>query len=449
MLNLRYTFRLTIAFIVKFKGIITIGIFLGVIFFLLSRLIAPMYLGRSMEVIGITGRYHPDDLPYSILNLLSEGLTKTTEDGTIEPALASSWETPDKGKTWIFELNDDAYWQDEEKVESYDIVYEFSDVEIEKPDSKTIVFKLKDPFSPFPSIVSKPTFRKGLLGTGEWKVKKLSLAGSYVSGLTIEKSSSKDESGKDNKQTKVFKFYPTEDTTKLAFKLGEINKIENSLNIKPFDSWETVKVEAQSNENQLVVIFFNNQDSLLSDKKLRQALIYAVDKTKFDATRAISPITPNSWAYNSQVKRYKYDADRAQEVIDELPNEIQDNLSIKLVTTPQLLTTAEEISDQWKEIGVNSLVQVSSVIPTDFQAFLTIFDIPVDPDQYSLWHSTQVNSNISKYKNPRIDKLLEDGRISLNLEERRGIYIDFQRFLLEDLPAAFLYHPTLYNIERK
>ena len=47
-------------------------------------------------------------------------------------------------------------------------------------------------------------------------------------------------------------------------------------------------------------------------------------------------------------------------------------------------------------------------------------------------HSNQTATNISNYQNPRIDKLLEDGRAELTLVERSKIYLDFQRFLLED-----------------
>ena len=87
-------------------------------------------------------------------------------------------------------------------------------------------------------------------------------------------------------------------------------------------------------------------------------------------------------------------------------------------------------------------------VPVDYDAFLATVDIPKDPDQYSLWHSTQATTNISKYKNPRIDKLLEDGRTELDQDTRKKIYLDFQRFLVEDVPAIFLYHPIFYTISR-
>ena len=39
-------------------------------------------------------------------------------------------------------------------------------------------------------------------------------------------------------------------------------------------------------------------------------------------------------------------------------------------------------------------------------------------------------------------------KLKLNKEERKELYFDFQRFLVEDTPAIFLYHPTLYTLER-
>ena len=267
--------------------------------------------------------------------------------------------------------------------------------------------------------------------------------------LTIKNNQDLNQKGNRIRKNIIYKFYPTEDITKLAFKLGEINRIENSISSKPFNNWNTVNISSNINKNQIAVIFFNTQDKYISDKKLRQALVYSIDKNFFDGVRCISPISADSWSYNPQVKPYDFDLERAKEIISELPDDTKNNLNIKFVTTPSLLTVAENISEQWKNIKINSIVQVSSVIPSDFQAFLTILDIPIDPDQYSLWHSTQENTNISGYKNPRIDKLLEDGRKTLTIEERKKIYIDFQRFLVEDSPAAFLYYPNLYTIERK
>jgi len=435
-MNVRYYFRLVKAYISRFKAIILISILLGITIFFLANIILPKILFKTQK-IGLVGRYHPNELPVYILSKIGAGLTRIDASGIPIPDLANSWETNDKGKTWTFHIKDNLTWHDGTPLLSTDINYEFSDVEIVTPDSKTIEFKLKDTYIPFPQILSRPVFKQGLIGTGEWSIKNIVLSQSYVKELTIEH----------NKERIVYKYYPTDESVKTAFKLGHINQIYGLLDSTPFNTWGNINKSAIVNENQVVTLFFNTQSNLLSDKSARQALTYALEKELL-GKRAISPISQNSWAYNPQVKKYSYDFDRAKELIDEMSNEILENNQIKIVTTPALLSVAENIQQHWQKLGVNSIVQVSSIIPQEYDSYLTIFDVPKDPDQYPIWHSTQISTNISKYSNPRIDKLLEDGRITIDHEERKKIYLDFQRFLLEDLPAAFLYHPTYYTITR-
>jgi len=400
----------------------------------------PLVFGGEIERIGMVGRFRTETLPETILEGIGDGLTTMDEAGTVIPNLAQSWESPDKGKTWIFHLNSDYSWQDGEKIESSDLSYEYTDVKVEAPDSQTIIFKLETPFSPFPAVVSRPVFKKGLLGTGEWRVDEVSIAGGFLQKLVIVS---------DAKDKKVFKFYPTEERAKLAYKLGEVDKLSGIFNSQPSSVLKNTKVGEVIDSQKEVVLFFNTEDKILSDKNIRQALSYGVDKKALPGKRAMSPIAPNSWAYNPQVKPYEFDIERARELLEDVPEEISSELTIKLVTSPILLEVAERVAKDWEELGVKTSVQVSSGVPTEYQALLAIYEIPKDPDQYSIWHSTQVGSNISKYKDPRIDKLLESGRTELSLEDRRTIYLDFQRFLLEDAPAIFLYHPKSFDIERK
>ncbi|MEK7470812.1 MAG: ABC transporter substrate-binding protein [Patescibacteria group bacterium] len=440
MFNLRFILRVLSTFVSRFKFVIVVGAFVGALFFILLKYISPMLFAGTTEKIGITGRYSATTLPKEVLFFVGNGLTKLDESGIPEPDLALSWETPDNGKTWIFKLDPNRIWHDGKKVMSQDIKYQFTDLSVETPDSETIVFKLQNSYSAFPVIVSKVVFKKGLLGTGEYKVKKVTVSGNIVQNISLD-----NEKG----DIKVYKFYPTEERTKLAYKLGEVTKIENIINASSFSAWRGAKTEGSIQKGEYVAIFFNNSVSPLSEKNLRQALSYAINKDALGTPRAISPISKNSWAYNPQVKPYEYDMPKAKKVISELPKEITENLEITLTTSPVLLPAAEKIVKDWKDAGVNAEVRVQGAIPQDYQALLVIFDIPDDPDQYSLWHSTQMTSNISKYADPRIDKLLEDGRAIVNAEERKKIYLDFQRFLVEDAPAVFLYYPTTYTVERK
>lgn len=441
MEKLKFLIKLTLAYINRFKGVIFLGVILGILIFISVRAFIQIFSQRNVERIGITGMYRTENLPNQILELISEGLTKINTEGNPEPGLASRWETPDRGKTWIFYLKEGIKWQDGTPVTSDTLVYEFSDVTITRTDPQTIVFELKNPYSPFPLVLSKPTFKRGLLGTGEWIVEKVDLSGSLVQKLVL-----KNRFG----DVKIYRFYPTTERTSLALKLGEVDKIIQVLDPSEFKDWKTLEISGQTNLSQVVTLFFNTKDNFLKEKSLRQALTYAIDKESFGYKRAISPISPNSWVYNPNVKEYKFDPERAKEFLKELPEELKKNLEIKLVTTPILLSVAEKIQDDWEKIGVKTILQVSSIVPTEFGAYLTILDIPKDPDQYLIWHSTQKpTTNVSSYSNPRIDKLLEDGRVELDQEERRKIYLDFQRFLLEDVPAAFLFHPTYFTISKK
>lgn len=435
MLNLRYIVRLITTFFIKFKALILFGIVLGILFFILVVFINPTIKSLSTQRIGLTGRFTTSSLPSEILNQIGDGLTKIDQAGNVEPNLASSWNTPDKGKTWVFTIKDGLTWQDDTKVVSSTINYQFSDLETEHPDPKTIVFKLENPYSAFPAIVSKPVFKKGLLGTGNFKVKDLSLSGNIVNSITLVE--------KKDKSKKIYKFYPTEERTKLAFELGEVDQVQSVINPGDLVNWKRLKVEKLTDTGSYVGIFLNTQDPLLSDKNIRQALAYATDKTAFKEQRALGPISINSWAYNPQAKPYNFDLEKAKSLLKD-----KVELKINLMTTPTLLASAEKIIKNWKEAGFEANIQVTPTTPDNFQAFLAIFDMPEDPDQYSFWHSTQTSTNRTKFSNPRIDKLLEDGRTELNIEERKKIYLDFQRFLVEDSPAIFLYYPTTYTITR-
>ena len=426
----RYFVRLIWAFIVRFKLLFLAGFVVGLVFFVGLTVLIPR-LNSSVEKIGIIGEYASDQIPDSILLYVSSGLN----------VIAKNWEPSDSGKVWTYHLKDNLKWQDGTSLTSADINYNFSGIKVEKPDKYTLVFKLDSAFSPFPSTVEKPVFKKGFLGIGEWKVTGLTLANSFVESLTMIDA---------KKNTKVFKFYPTQERAKLAYELGEVDEVQNLTDTKPFDGWKTVEIKKAVNEQRYAAVFFNTKDDIVGDKDIRQALSYAIDKQALGGDRALGPIAATSWAYNPQVKPYDFNLERARVLIDQAKINPDDkkNLKIKLTTLPDLLPVAEAIAKNWKAVGVSVTVQVTYFVPDEYQAFLAIYDSPIDPDQYLTWHSSQTRANISRYDNKRIDKLLEDGRLEVDLEKRKKIYLDFQRFLIEDAPAAFLYHPVYYTISR-
>lgn len=449
MRTFRYWVRFLSTFFGRFKRIFIVSILLGITLFLLSTTArGVLSFFQPGQSTGVVGRLTLDDLPSSIQSEISYGLTRLDESNQPKPALAKSWYSEDEGRVWIFQLGD-YQWQDGTRVTAKDINYRFRDATKEIVDEKTIKFTLKDPFAPFPSTVARPIFKTGLLGAGDWKVARFS-------SLSAQLNRSLQLINTRTKEKKTYRFYLTEDEARTAFKLGQVRQITDIVDPKELLDWRNATVEATTHEDRYAGVFLNVEDSLLSEKNIRQALAYAIEKENFEDHRAISPISPASWAFNSQVKEYPYNPERAKELIKGSPlsPEQKSNLHITLVVTPpSLLGTADKIKKDWEAVGVKTTIQVQSTPPSEFQALLAVQIPTKDPDQYSLWHSTQTESNITNYRktkeSPRIDKLLEDGRRTQDQEARRTIYFDFQRFLMEDLPVIPLFHPQTYTIKRK
>lgn len=439
----RYTLRFLKAFWFKQQKLIIFGFLIGIISFINLPKIFRFLVKREGQRIGVVGKYTLNELPLEIQKLISDGLTMVTEEGKIEPLLAKSWEVSEDGKEYTFLLKPNIFWQDGSLVLSKDINYNFSDVTTTPLDSEKIKFTLKEPFSPFPSVVSRPVFKKNLIGSGLYKVKKIKKNGQVIEKLNLIPAKDK------SKPNIVFSFYPTEEAARVAFKIGEVDFLENISNPDDLKKWRNVKITTKINYDRLVAVYFNTQNEKLGEKSIRQSLAYAIEKRWHP--RSLGPISPLSWAYNSTVKPYDYDLKNAKKLLTKNNGDINEKKEplkeIELSTIPSLLEVSELIKKDWEKLGISTKIKVISSLEDSFQALLVVQEIPLDPDQYVLWHSTQ-KLNISLFKNPKIDKLLEDGRKTFDSEKRKEIYYDFQRFIVEDTPAIFLYHPTLFTISR-
>jgi len=389
------------------------------------------------KIIGISGSFTPTNLPLAIQNLLSTGLTNVEFTGEVKAALATSWELSEDDKEYIFRLRDDLLWHDGKKFTAYDINYNLKDVTFEPIDDTTLKVVLKEPFTPLPSFLSKPLFRKGLVGIGSYRVESVKLNGEFVSLLSLEPMAN-------DLPVIDIRFYPTEAAAKTAFKLGEVNVIDEISDPVPFTDWPNIMVKESVKYNQYVGLFFNNQNSLFQEKDIRQALSFVIEKQ--EANRVVSPISSKSWAYTTRVKSYEQDINKAQELVAGFG--LDDGTEVTLTTFPQFFSLAHKIASAWETLGIKTKIKIESRLPQSYQVVLATQEVPVDPDQYTLWHSTQEQTNISNYTNPKIDKLLEDGRKELDQEKRAQIYFDFQRYLVDDAPAVFLFHPTKYTISR-
>jgi peptide/nickel transport system substrate-binding protein len=395
------------------------------------------YVAQPVQRIGIVGNIEPAKLPLTIQEKLSLGLTTLGPDGNVLPGLTDKWQYEDNGKSIVFTLGNHT-WHDGKQLKAADINYNINGVVFQVIDQQTIKANLPEPFSPFVTIVSRPVFKSGLVGVGPYKLQRLRLKGEQIDSLTLAPVNGKDP-------VLEYHVFRTEQQAIIAFKRGDIDIVEDISTSAPFVDWKHISVVENLNYQRVIAVFFNTKDPFLSEKGLRQALSYA---TKTERERPHSPIPSTSWAYSESIKKYDYDPEQAKKLIAQLklPTDFQ---GITITTFPQYADTARKVAADWTAVGIPTVVQEQNSLTENFQVLLSAQDVPADPDQYPFWHSKQLETNITKYTNVRVDKLLEDGRQEFDQEKRKKIYADFQRYLMEDNPAIFLYHPIVYTIKRK
>jgi hypothetical protein len=216
--KVRYYLRFTAAFFQKHKRLIIVSMIIGgALFFLYPRL--GNIIPQQKIQIGLVGHYQHPNMPVEIQNLVSDGLTRLEPDGSVVPSLAQSWEVKNDNKEYYFKIRPDATWSNGDPIFAQDINYNFSDVTTIVYDNQTLAFQLKEAFSPFPVIVSRPIFRKGLIGTKDYQIKDLTQNGGVIESLTLSPQDSKNP-------VLVYRFYPSEKAARTAFALGEISLLK-------------------------------------------------------------------------------------------------------------------------------------------------------------------------------------------------------------------------------
>ena len=389
--------------------------------------------------IGYVGTYKLENIPTNVLALATDALIKVDKSGKPQPAMASHWTTADDGTKYIVFLKDNLKWHDDTQVDAKDISLAVSGVSIAALNNKAIEFDLKTPLVSFLQTLDKPVFKSNsFYGTGQFRIVHISKIEDIVKEIQL--------TPKNKHLPRVeIKFYPTQSQALEALKIGEV-KVATISQASNLQSWPNLEVEKTLDETEAVTIFYNNDDALLSSKELRQALNYAINRQEFDGVLAQNPIYPSSWVFNETVKGYDYNSGKAKELISK--SEIE-NPTVTLTVGPALEQIADRIKNDWEAIGVKVVIKKEKTVPADFQALLAVNELPRDPDQYTLWHSTQSTTNITEYKNVRVDKLLEDARIKKEEDKRKDLYFEFQKVLVDDAPAAFLYYPYKYRVVYK
>jgi peptide/nickel transport system substrate-binding protein len=489
MVSWRTLIWYTKAFSGKYRRTLLLGLAIGVaVVWIFPRIIVYLPQRKAVQHIGRVGLFRFVDLPADIQEKVSVGLTSLDETGQPVPILAERWSTEEDGKVFRFLLKRGLRWQDGQEFVPDDVDYAFADVQTVRTENE-VVFRLSNPYAPFPAVVSQPLFREErnrrlffltesrIIGLGEYRVLGVKyLQSGFVGELVME----------NNEQRLVYRFYPSEHDALVAFRHGKVDTLDQFPTVGELTAAERkrYRVEEDINLRQYVALFFNTSDPNLS-REVRQALNYATHKPDQDPQRlrALSPISPLSWAYNAteEVNPFSYDFEKAVELYEKV-NPAQP-LKITLDTAVSLLDDAQAVAQDWKALGqeAEARCERTKALPMDprkkrvdeearqqtscarfrieadvrvvrdlqnIQAVLIGREVPPDPDQYTWWHSNQ-QMNISRYQNTRVDKLLEDARTETDQQKRKVMYFEFQRYLVEDVPAIFFFYVPQYRIARQ
>ncbi|WP_088178050.1 peptide-binding protein [Methylovorus sp. MM2] len=221
--------------------------------------------------------------------------------------------------------------------------------------------------------------------------------------------------------------------------------------------------------NNYTYLGFNLKHKPFDDIRVRQAINYAINKQEIIdgvllglGEPVSSPYKPGTRWSNPNLQPYKYDPAKAIALLKEAGFKdhnrdgilIRDGkpLAFEILTNQnkQREMSAVLIQRRLKEIGIDAKIRVMEwasfvgrfIKTGDFDVVLLGWGLSLDPDQFSIWHSSQQGPgqfNFIGYNNPQVDKLLEQGRMELDPDKRMKIYHEFASVLQEDSPIVYLF----------
>ena len=215
----------------------------------------------------------------------------------------------------------------------------------------------------------------------------------------------------------------------------------------------------------------NQKSPFFQDKRVRQALSYAVDREGIIkgallgmGEPAFGPYKPGTWVYNTSLKAYDYDPERARRLLAEAgwtPGKDgileKDGLRFEFTIlvnqgNNERIKVAVILQQMFRDVGVKVSIRTVEwaaflkefVDTRKFDALILAWNILDDPDIFDVWHSSAIEGhglNFVSFANEEVDRLLEKGRASADRAERKVIYDRFQEILHEEQPYLFLYVP--------
>ncbi|MDR5171446.1 peptide-binding protein [Methylobacillus flagellatus] len=418
-----------------------------------------------------------------------------------EGELAESWQISPDQKVITFKLKPNLKWADGKPLTSADVLFTWklitddktrtpyaSDYKLvtkaETPDARTFRVSYAEPYAPAVNSwagldilpkhllegkdINNTPFARNPVGSHYYKLEKWR-PGEQISLVSNPLSTQ----GIPRIERLVSRFIPDEASQFLELMANNIDTM--ALSPVQYARIFPARPELQKKfslykelGNSYTYLGFNLKRKPFNDVRVRKAINYAINKQELIdgvllgmGEPVASPYKPGTRWSNPNLKPYSYDPSKARALLEEAGFKKNRNgilerngkpLSFEILTNQnkQREMSAVLIQRRLKEIGIDVQIRVlewasfiGRFIKTgDFDVVLLGWQLAVDPDQYAIWHSSQQapgQFNFIGYKNQRVDRLLERGRMELNPDKRMSTYHEFAEILLEDSPIVYLF----------
>jgi peptide/nickel transport system substrate-binding protein len=448
--------------------------------------------GLEGDVRGLEPALSYDFTANPVVCNISEGLMMFTPDGGLEPLIAEKFDQPD-ALTYVYTLRDGVVFSDGTPVTVDDVVasiarvrdpevagplawmYDVPEASVEKTDDKTITIKLKTPSALFRYVPATTAghvipaaaieqygldLLRNPIGTGPYKFVKWD-AGSQIE---LEKNPNYWQEGKPYFDRFIYKIVEEGTTRVTGLKNGELNIVE----LLPPDQIEAVMGFENVNFQEVVgytinIMALRTDKPPFNDVNIRKAVSYAtplqaimekiVGVTGIQSRNTtVPPNMPGS--ASEELEPVPYDLDKAKELM--AASSMPDGFTTKLnVIAPNDIWVPQAIAIQeaLKELKIDvEIVQyayadfISLQQAGDYEGIMNFqwgSDFPdAAGNLIPLFLSTNVppQNNHFYYKNPEVDRLLNESESELDQEARLKLLTDVQKRISDDQPAIFLEH---------
>ncbi|MBM3274664.1 MAG: peptide ABC transporter substrate-binding protein [Candidatus Sericytochromatia bacterium] len=376
---------------------------------------------------------------------------------------------------------------------------------VDTPDPHTVVVHFKEVYAPyillfgaiFPrhlleadlkkmdkpgdSHFNQSAWNRAPIGSGPYKFK------NWVSGDHIEYEANPDYYGtKPQLKGMIMKIIPDENAAFVQLKSQDID-VYQSAALTQYDQLKGL-TDVTINETPGLTyehLDFNLKNPILKEKVVRKALAMAINRKEISEKiyKGLYEVAYSDQAksskdfYNPEVEAMNpFDPEKAKQVLEDagwkaggdgIRAKDGKRLSFEITTTtgrkPRELT--EQVLLQYmKNIGVelkiNNVPGAKLFGRPDGLLYTGKYDIAMyawvanpDPNNKFLWHSKQAppnGQNYTNYSNPEVDKLTEEGNLTVDVKKRGDIYKRIQVILAEDVPMVpLLYWTTLDAVNHR